>query len=67
MPTEEQIRQWRVRLDPAGEELSAWQIAFVWVVLDEINVIRANAGLAPRTKQQVITALRNRAADLTVD
>ena len=67
MPTDAQIRQWRERMTPGGEELSTWQMAFVWVVLDEINTLRAQHGLAPRTKSQVITALRNRAADLTVD
>ena len=77
MPTQEQIDQWRVAVFPGGRELSTWELAMLWLLLDEINTLRAEITTLraihslgprdPRTKQQVITALRNRAADLTVD
>lgn len=34
--------------------------ALAWIVLDEINILRAEHGLAARTKQQMIAAIKNK-------
>lgn len=67
MPTRDEITQWRRRHDPAGEEIPDWMLAVVWVMTREINTLRQQLLLPPRTKEQVITAIRTAVADLTVD
>lgn len=37
------------------------------VLLDEINLLRTQAGLQPRTKQQLVTAYKNKATSVDVD
>lgn len=43
-------------IDAAG----TYARAFAEIVMDEINILRANDGLAPRTLAQLKTALRNK-------
>jgi hypothetical protein len=35
------------------------------IVMDEINILRSKANLAPRTKQQLVDALKTRLDDTT--
>jgi hypothetical protein len=55
-----------VQLD-AQHDIDAWPIALkalALTVLDEVNVLRAAASLAPRTPGQLINAIRTKAAQL---
>ncbi len=48
-------------LDAQADEIDAgYARAFALVVLDEINALRAQHGLAPRTVAQLKTAIRNK-------
>lgn len=67
MPTPSQIAAWRARHQPAGQEMSDWLLAVIYVVTKEINLLRAQHGLPDRTKDQVVTAIRTAMDDLTVD
>lgn len=52
----------------AQDEIDRWPIsmrAFAETLLDEINLLRAQLSLAPRTPAQVITAIRNKAGTLS--
>ena len=42
------------------EELESYSRAFALIVMDEINILRAQHGLADRTPAQLKNALRNR-------
>lgn len=45
------------RLNPSTETLAKIDKAVALVMLDEINILRAKAGLAPRTPAQLKTAV----------
>jgi len=58
--------EWTPQLQAQGE-IDQWPIstrAFAETLLDEINVLRAQLGLATRTPAQVTTAIRNKAGTL---
>ena len=38
--------------------------AIVLIMMDEINILRAEHGLSPRTKQQLINAIENKLSGL---
>lgn len=46
------------------DNMPIFEKAILLTLLDEINILRTNLGLAPRTVQQAITAVRNKAATL---
>lgn len=67
MPTPDELAAFRARTWPDGEEVRDDVLALAWVLLDEINILRAEHGLAARTKTQAVTAMRSRMEDLTVE
>lgn len=65
MPSRDDIEQWVARKGPAGEEMSLFLLATIYLTVKELNELRALHGLPARTKDQVITAIRNQMDDFT--
>ena len=64
MATPEKIAEFRLHPNAGGEEASDWDLAIMSAVRDELNILRAQHGLADRTLQQVATTIRNRVRDV---
>jgi len=46
------------------DDLPIWAKALALVIMDELNILRGQHALAPRTQAQLITAMKNKAATL---
>lgn len=67
MPTVDEINAWIERKWRDGAELDPFLLATIYLIVKELNELRALHGLPLRTKDQVFTAIRNQMDDFTQD